>query len=157
MPWWTSLTREPHAVFGAAAHTPLRGGSRGEKERPTARPPGRDYQGRHPALRRPVRDGRGEILGRVSPDASRYSGGAQAPIRRHVPEAVPPVWRLAGSMDAVTGSLRPQECGAKQEGHGTRCPDRAPKNGWGSSGLEIGPSIAILGAGGNRIEKEVVL
>src|ERR1039458_8259699 len=118
---------------------PLRGGSRGEKEQPTACPPGRDYQARHPALSRPVRDGRGEISGRVAPDASRYSGGAQAPIRRHVPEAVAPVWRLAGSVDAVTGSLRPEEGRAKQEGHGTRGADRALETGRRNSGLEIGP------------------
>ena len=31
------------------------------------------------------------------------------PVRRHVPEGGPPVWRLAGSMDAVAGSLRPEE------------------------------------------------
>src|ERR1022692_783109 len=99
--------------------------TRGEKEWPTARPPGRDSQGRHPALRRPVRDGRREIVGCVSPDASRYSGGAQAPVRRHVPEDVPPIRRLVGSMDAVAGSLRPKEGRAKQEGHGTRYADCA--------------------------------
>src|ERR1019366_6085367 len=98
--------------------------TRGEEQWPTARPPGRDYQGRHPALRRPVRHRCGEVFGRVAPDASRYPGGAQAPFRRHVPEDIPSVWRLAGGMDAVAGSLRPKEGRAKQEGHGTRCADR---------------------------------
>ena len=37
--------------------------------------PGEIYQGRYPALGRPVGDGRGESLGHVPPDASRHSGG----------------------------------------------------------------------------------
>src|ERR1017187_2948874 len=123
---------------------PLRGGRRGEKEQPTGSPPGRDYQGRHPALSRPVRDGRGEILGRVAPVASRYSGGAQARSEEHTSEAVAPVWRLAGSVDAVTGSLRPEEGRAKQEGHGTRGADRALETGRRNSGLEIGALFPVL-------------
>ena len=35
--------------------------------------------------------------------------GAQTPVRGHVPEGGPPVWRLAGSMDAVAGRLRPEK------------------------------------------------
>jgi proteic killer suppression protein len=37
------------------------GGSYGEKERTAARSPGRDYQGRYPAVGRAVRDGRGQL------------------------------------------------------------------------------------------------
>ncbi len=50
-----------------------------------------------------------KALWRVSPDASRHSGGAQTPVCGHVPEGGPPVWRLAGSMDAVAGRLRPEK------------------------------------------------
>ncbi len=80
-----------------------------KKERTAAHPSGRDYQGRHPALHRLVRNGRSESFGRVAPDASRHPSGAQAPIDRHVPEAVPPVWRHTAVVDAVAGSLRPEE------------------------------------------------
>src|ERR1017187_7193771 len=48
-------------------------------------------------------------------------------------------------MDEVTGSLRPEECRARQEGHGTRCADRALKTGRRSSGLEITPlSVTVF-------------
>src|ERR1700674_5350637 len=86
-----------------------KGGSYGEEERTAARPSGRDYQGRYPAVGRAVRDGCGQSFGCVSPDASRHSGGAQTLVCRHVPEGGPPVWRLAGSMDAIASRLRPEK------------------------------------------------
>jgi hypothetical protein len=36
-------------------------------------------------------------------------GGTQTPVCRHVPESGPPLWQLAGSMDAVASRLRPEE------------------------------------------------
>jgi len=42
---------------------------------------------------------------RVSPDASRHSGGAQTAVSRHVPEGVSPVWQHARVLDAIAGSL----------------------------------------------------
>src|ERR1039458_3008009 len=68
-----------------------------------------DTNARHPAVCRPVRNGCGESSGRVPPDAPRHTGGAQAPVSRHVPEGVAPVWQHAGILDAVAGSLRPKE------------------------------------------------
>ena len=38
-----------------------------------------------------------------------HSGGAKTPVCRHVPESGPPVWRLAGSMDAAASHLRPEK------------------------------------------------
>src|ERR1039458_5549105 len=98
--------------------TTIEGGIDDEKKRITARPSGRDYQGRYPAVRRPVRYGCGEGAGSVPADATRHSGGAQTPVARHVSEGVPPVWQHAGVMDAVAGSLRPEEGRARQESHG---------------------------------------
>jgi hypothetical protein len=54
-------------------------------------PTGRDYQGRHPAVVGLSVTAAAKALG-VSRQML-HSGGAQTP---HVPEGVPPVWRLAG-------------------------------------------------------------
>src|SRR5579862_1898665 len=101
----------------------IKGGSYGEQKGTAPGSSGRDHQGGRHAVRRPVRDGRGESSGRLPPNASRYPGGAQTPVRSHVPEGVPPLRGLAGSVDAVTSSLRLEEGRAKQKGYGARCAD----------------------------------
>src|ERR1035438_3799419 len=115
--------------------TIIRRGTYGEKERTAARPSGRDHQGRYSAVHGPFGNRRRKSSRRVPTDASRDPGGAQATLCSHVPEDIPPVWRLARSMDEATGGLRPEEGGAKQEGYGTCRADRSRKTGRRSSSL----------------------
>src|SRR5208337_2182292 len=82
------------------------GGSNGEEEWIAARSSGRDSQRRCFALCRPFGNGGGEGSRRITPNASRHPVGAQAAFRRDVPEALSSSGQLAGSVDAIAGSLR---------------------------------------------------
>src|ERR1017187_2500590 len=87
------------------------GGRYGEEKGIAPHSSGRDSKRRRFALDRAVRNPSGEGSRRLPSDASRHSVGAQDAFRRYVPEALPVAGRIAGSVDAVAGSLRPEDGG----------------------------------------------
>src|ERR1035437_9966098 len=89
------------------------GGSDAEKERTATRSSGGDSQARYSALCWPVRNGGSQGSWRLPSDASRHIGRAQTLFRRHVSEGLSPSGRLTGSVDAIAGSLRPENGGTR--------------------------------------------